>query len=50
MSWDELGQKFTECALAAAKPLAPEHVDEAAVLIRNLEECKDVAILVNLIS
>jgi 2-methylcitrate dehydratase PrpD len=50
MSWDELGQKFAECALAAAKPLVPEHLNEAAALIRKLEECKDVATLVNLIS
>jgi 2-methylcitrate dehydratase PrpD len=50
MSWDELSQKFTECALATAKPLVPEHLNEAAALIRKLEECKDVATLVNLIS
>jgi 2-methylcitrate dehydratase PrpD len=50
MSWDELRQKFTECALAAANPPTPEHVSEAAALIRDLDKCKDVAKLVSLVS
>jgi 2-methylcitrate dehydratase PrpD len=50
MTWDELRQKFTECALAAAKPPRPEHINQAIALIKKLEECKDVTALVDLVS
>jgi 2-methylcitrate dehydratase PrpD len=50
MTWDELGEKFTECALAAVNPRSSEQISEAAALIKTLESCKDVAALVSLVS
>lgn len=48
MTWDELRQKFTECARAAARPVAPDRIDHIFATIRKLEGHSDVSILVGL--
>ena len=42
-TWDQLGEKFRDCAAVAAQPPAPEQVDLVIGLVRNLEGAPDVA-------
>ena len=50
MTWDELGQKFGDCARAAAKPLAPGRIVETHNLAMRLETCADATELLRLVS
>jgi len=50
MTWAQLGQKFGDCALAAARPIAPDHIVAIQDLIWGLEACASSAELMRLVS
>jgi 2-methylcitrate dehydratase PrpD len=50
MTWQELFQKFSDCALAAANPPTSERIEQAIKLIEELENCRDVSQLVTLLA
>ncbi|WP_406020632.1 MmgE/PrpD family protein [Nocardioides sp. NBC_00850] len=45
-SWDQLAQKFRECAAVAAHPPTPANVESVIDLVRDLESVPDVAAIV----
>jgi 2-methylcitrate dehydratase PrpD len=50
MSWDELGDKFRDCASHSAQPLPKENVDEAIDLCAHLEDVSDVSQITRLLA
>lgn len=48
MTWDELKQKFSECARASVTPVAFARIDEVFATIRKLESQSDVSTLFGL--
>jgi 2-methylcitrate dehydratase PrpD len=50
MTWDELGEKFQECAAAAAIPVSAEVARRAQNFVANLELMDDAADLLELLS
>lgn len=49
MLWDELCEKFRDCARHGAKPLAQDSVEKAINLIGNLEKVEDVRQVIQLL-
>jgi 2-methylcitrate dehydratase PrpD len=50
MTWEELCQKFSDCARAAAVPLSADNVARTHKLTKELESCSDVTVLLRLVS
>ncbi len=48
MTWDELKQKFSECAGAAIKPFNASRIDEIFTTIKGLDDLADASSLVRL--
>jgi 2-methylcitrate dehydratase PrpD len=45
-TWEQLAQKFRDCAAVAAQPPSPEQVESAISLIRNLESVPNASTIV----
>ena len=50
MTWEELCQKFSDCARAAAVPLSADNIARTHKLTKELESCSDVTVLLRLVS
>jgi 2-methylcitrate dehydratase PrpD len=46
LTWDDLRQKFADCAAVAVTPLTDQRIEAAARMAQNLEELDDVTELV----
>lgn len=49
MGWDDLSEKFRECAAVAARPLAADRIARAEALAMDLETCADATELIRVI-
>ena len=49
MTWDELLQKFSDCARASVRPVSFEGVKRVQEFVRSIESCKDVRQLFEMI-
>ncbi|REF73278.1 MmgE/PrpD family protein [Paracoccus versutus] len=49
LTWDQLGQKFAQCAKAAARPLQGEAIERALRIAQSLESMDDLSDLVSVI-
>ena len=47
MTWDQLTDKFRDCAACAATPLPKDNVERALSIARNLESCGDAGELLS---
>jgi 2-methylcitrate dehydratase PrpD len=45
-TWEQLAEKFRDCAAVAAEPPSPEQVDAAIALIRDLESVENASTIV----
>ncbi|OUL94309.1 MmgE/PrpD family protein [Paraburkholderia hospita] len=45
LSWDAIVAKFRDCASVAARPIAPDKIEQAQEMARNLESLDDATIL-----
>ena len=45
-TWDQLAQKFRDCAAVAARPPAPQQAELVVELVRDLESAPDVAVII----
>ena len=45
MTWDAIVAKFRDCASVAATPIAPDRIERAQEMARNLESLEDVSLL-----
>lgn len=43
MTWDQLADKFRDCAACSATPLPKDNVEKALSIVRDLESCNDAA-------
>lgn len=49
MTWEELLQKFSDCAQASIRPVPPENIERAQNLIKSIEACKDITEVLELV-
>lgn len=49
MTWEELLQKFRECARASIQPVSAESISKAQNLLRSLETCPDITQVLELV-
>jgi 2-methylcitrate dehydratase PrpD len=50
LSWDAIVAKFRDCASVSASPIAPDKIEQAQEMGRNLELLDDVSMLLNAIT
>ncbi len=50
MTWEQLEDKFKDCAANACREIGKDAVDQAIAKIRTLETCSDVSELINIIA
>ena len=50
MTWDDLSDKFRDCARVAAAPVPDERIDQAVQMVRDLDAQEDVVALLRILS
>jgi hypothetical protein len=45
LAWDAIVAKFRDCASVAARPIAPNKIEQAHEMARNLESLDDATML-----